>query len=441
MKIFYLGPSNSARNNQPEIRRSLNTPNIITNQKFNTVEQQKELISLNNNNNNNKSNHFLKNENNYVKKIIQENCNSDMLSKSSILEVIEYPSNKFIDCDIKKNDNFLRSFIRNSPKIIQGDTDPDIELDENDFEIEKKKKKKTDKDKIYFNANQIKKYFISPKIQKFNQRINSRNKLKNKINTLNKSPNSNFKKTTDVKLKKKKSSENIIKNRLKIEKLAEIFSFENKNNNNNHIKNKSKEKYASNKSNKEYNKSTSRTKIENNDQKIYSNCNSIFEILNETIKGEKTDINNYTNNSSNKINNSKISTCTKSKKSQQIKPDKNSIIIYFPKKNIHLKSKKNIFMNVSPKKFKNYKLNNPFENIINSSRIYFNHYENNTSNIKKNKIINLRDSFLRSSKNSSNNDANNKNKISKSNNADKKNIFKLKFGSPKIRQKTKYEKF
>ena len=415
MKIFYLGQSNSCRNNQPELRRSLNTPNIITNQKYNTLEQKKELLSLNNNN---KSNHFLKNENYYVKKIKQENCNSDMLSKSSILEIIEYPSNKIIDCDVKKNDNFLRSFIRNSPKIIKGDTDQDIELDDNDFEIEKKKNKKTNNDEIYFNANQVKKYFISPKQKKVIKRANSRNRLKNKINTINKSPNRYFKKTTDIKLKKKKSLENIIKNRLKIDKLAEIFPFENENNNNNNRnKNKSKEKYASNKSYKEYNKSSSRTKIENNDQKIYSN--SIFEILNETIRGEKTDVNNYSNNSSNKINNSKISTCTKSKKSQQIKPDKNSIIIYFPKKNKHLKSKKNIFMNGSPKIFKNYKLNNPFENMINSSRIYFNHYESNTSNNKKNKIINLRDSFLRSSKNSSNSDASYKNKISKSNDKEK----------------------
>lgn len=434
MKIVYLGSPDSCQNNQPEIKNFTNSKNSFIDKKYNTIEQKQELLSLDNTNNFIKS--FLKNSNYYINKMKQENTNTDQLSKSSILEIIDYPINKNNEINVPINVNSVGSFIRNSPKIIQGDTDPDIEFNDNDFEIEKKKKiKKTNKEKIYFNINQIKKYFISPKQKKVIKRVNSRNKLKNKINTLNKTPNNFFRKTTEIKLKKKNNLENF-KNGFKNDKKAGIFHLKNKNN---HNKNKSKEKYTSNKQSKEYIKSL--IKIENNDTKIFNNCNSIFEILNETLKGEKTDANTCTNNSSNKINSSKISTITKSKKWQKIKPNKNPVIIYFPKENTHLRSKKNIFKNGSSKRIKNYKLNNPFENIINSSRIYLNHEGSNTSNGKKKKKINLGNNSLRSSKKSSNYNTNYKNTINKSNNSGKKNISKLQFYSPKLKKKLNIKNF
>ena len=327
------------------------------------------------------------NQNLFFKLMKEENPIFDFDTKSSILEIIDYPITKSNEL-IEKKKNLIIPDTGKYRGEVKGDNDSDIELNEKDFEINTEKN-------VIIPHTKIRKNNVNKKSKKFISKspgMESRKSVKNKIiENLNINQYDKNKSNLDSNSKVSK---------IHLGKKSNIIFNTNK-------KNQSKEKSRKINISKYSSNFCFKKKEKDNNNIKYNNCLSTFGILNGTKE----------NNNNENMKSAKI-----------LESGKDSISIYFLRdKKIY--KKENIFFRTSHKSNKMLKLNNPFENLINNPNLL----ERKKKYLKK-KIRVVEGNSLKSNKNINKSNIKSKN-INKANGIFiKDNNRRLNFRSPKSRK-------
>ena len=327
------------------------------------------------------------NQNLFFKLMQEENPIFDFDTKSSILEIIDYPITKSNEL-IEKKKNLIIPDTGKYRGEVKGDNDSDIELNEKDFEINTEKN-------VIIPHTKIRKNNVNKKSKKFISKspgMESRKSVKNKIiENLNINQYDKNKSNLDSNSKVSK---------IHLGKKSNIIFNANK-------KNQSKEKSRKINISKYSSNFCFKKKEKHNNNIKYNNCLSTFGILNGTKE----------NNNNENMKSAKI-----------LESGKDSISIYFLRdKKIY--KKENIFFRTSHKSNKMLKLNNPFENLINNPNLL----ERKKKYLKK-KILVVEGNSLKSNKNINKSNIKSKN-INKANGIFiKDNNRRLNFRSPKSRK-------
>ena len=367
---------NSYKNNDIKYKKNCQ----YSSQKSNQSILNKDILSMHHKNRN-------YNQNLFFKLMKEENPIFDFDTKSSILEIIDYPITKSNEL-IEKKKNLIIPDTGKYRGEVKGDNDSDIELNEKDFEINTEKN-------VIIPHTKIRKNNVNKKSKKFISKspgMESRKSVKNKIiENLNINQYDKNKSNLDSNSKVSK---------IHLGKKSNIIFNTNK-------KNQSKEKSRKINISKYSSNFCFKKKEKHNNNIKYNNCLSTFGILNGTKE----------NNNNENMKSAKI-----------LESGKDSISIYFLRdKKIY--KKENIFFRTSHKSNKMLKLNNPFENLINNPNLL----ERKKKYLKK-KIMAVEGNSLKSNKNFNNSNIKSKN-INRANGIFiKDNNGRLNFPSPKSRK-------